>query len=532
VANQLEMAKVFSILTLHEQGCSNRQIAQLLGVHRETVRRHLEQAGRGGSKCTTNPPPGSANPPAGSNCTTNPPPGSAGPSPPGSSGPVSTCEPFRQIILDKLEQSLSRRRIWQDLVGENGFIGGYDSVKRFVRQLGRSTPLPFRRMEVAPGAEAQVDFGKGAPLCLPDGHRRRTHVFRIVLSHSRKGYSEAVLHQSTDEFLGCLENAFWAFGGMPRTIVIDNLKAAVAQADWYDPELQPKIRAFCQHYGCVVLPTKPYTPRHKGKVERGIAYVQDNGLKGHGFASLADQNEHLHRWEATVADTRIHGTTRQQVGKLFAEVERPALLPLPPNRFPNFQEARRAVHRDGHVEVDKVRYSVPPEYVGRQVWVRWDSHTVRVFNQRLEQIALHARCQPGRIVTQNHHIPAEKTSPIERGTTWLLKQAGRIGPQADRWAQQMLAIRGIEGVRVLQGLLALAGRHPADAIEHACQVAASHGSWRLKAIRELIRRGGRQQEQFEFIEQHPIIRDLAEYGQLVRAAIRQEPFACTPGEYL
>ena len=115
-----------------------------------------------------------------------------------------------------------------------------------------------------------------------EGKRQRTHVFRIVLSHSRKAYSEAVPRQTTDAFIGCLENAFHYFGGVPRTLVIDNLKAAVTKADWFNPELHPKITAFCQHYGTVVLPTKPYTPRHKGKVERGVDYVQENALKGRG----------------------------------------------------------------------------------------------------------------------------------------------------------------------------------------------------------------------------------------------------------
>src|SRR5207244_6954122 len=140
----------------------------------------------------------------------------------------------------------------------------------------------------------------------------------------------------TDAFLGCIENAFRYFGGVTRTVVIDNLKAAVTKADWFDPELNPKVIAFCQHYGTVILPTRPYTPRHKGKVERGVDYVQENALKGRTFSSLEDQNAFLRDWEQAVADTRVHGTTRQQVGKRFAEVERPALLPLPPQRFPFF----------------------------------------------------------------------------------------------------------------------------------------------------------------------------------------------------
>ena len=114
----------------------------------------------------------------------------------------------------------------------------------------------------------------------------------------------------------------------------------------------------------MILPTKPHTPRHKGKVERGVTYVKNNGLKGHTFYSLEAQNQHLLGWEATVADTRIHGTTKRQVGKVFAEVERAALLPLPAERFPFFHEAQRIVSRDGHVEVAKAYYSVPPEYLG------------------------------------------------------------------------------------------------------------------------------------------------------------------------
>ena len=106
-------------------------------------------------------------------------------------------------------------------------------------------------MECEPGAEAQVDFGRGAPIVGADGKRKSTWVFRIVLSHSRKGYAEAVHRQTTDDFLRCLENAFAHFGGLPKTLVIDNLRAAVNRADWFDPELNPKAEEFCRHYGMV-----------------------------------------------------------------------------------------------------------------------------------------------------------------------------------------------------------------------------------------------------------------------------------------
>ncbi|MFC1759427.1 hypothetical protein ACFL2H_11785, partial [Planctomycetota bacterium] len=145
-----------------------------------------------------------------------------------------------------------------------------------------------------------------------------------------------------------------------------------------------------------VLPTKPRTPRHKGKVERGVDYVQENALKGRTFKSLQEQNDHLLCWETTIADTRIHGTTRKQVSKLF-EVERESLGKLPLDYFPCFQEAQRKVSRDGHVSVDKAYYSLPPEFVGHTLWVGHRRGSVgrgfanRSCLQRQHETDLHAR---------------------------------------------------------------------------------------------------------------------------------------------
>jgi len=430
------------------------------------------------------------------------------------------------VIADKLQQGLSCQRIYQDLVDEHAFGGSYYSVRRFARRLDQSQPVPFRRMEVLPGTEAQVDFGTGAPILLPDGKRRRCHVIRVVLSYSRKAYSEVVYHQTTEEFLRCLENAFWYFGGIPQTIIIDNLKAAVGQADWYDPDLHPKIQSFCRHYGTTILPTKPYMPRHKGKVENAIGYVKDNALKGRTFASLAEQNQHLLDWEARVADTRIHGTTRKQVHQLFVE-EKPHLIPLPVGRFASFEEGRRSVHRDGHVEVAKAYYSVPPEYTGRQVWVRWDGHVVRVFNGKMEQIAIHVQVEPGAFQTQEQHIHSSKISKVEKGTAWLLQRAALIGTHTERWARLVLETRGIAGVRVLVGLLSLTHSYTREPIEKACQIALSHGAVRLKTLRELLKRGGPTQQQFEFLDEHPIIRRLEDYQAIVQASFGSGPIEQT-----
>jgi transposase len=551
MSNLLKVAMIDTILSLHKRRWSQRRIARELGIDRETVRRYLKQA-EAQSKPAIAPigseePDGAPKPaiapigseePDGAPKPAIAPAGSerAGDVPeqavaavdsgtvrlPYGSGRQSGCEPWRALIAAKCGQGLSAQRIYQDLVTEHGFTASYYCVRRFVHRLEQAHELPFRRIECDPGDEAQVDFGTGAPVVDPDGRRRKTHVLRVVLSHSRKGFSEAVHRQTTDDFLRCLEDAFRHFGGVPRRLVLDNLKAAVKKADWFDPELNPKVRSFAAHYGTVFLPTRPYTPRHKGKVERGVDYVQENALRGRTFVSLEEQNRFLRDWELTVADTRVHGTTRRHVGSHFAEVERAALLPLPGDPFPSFRESRRMVHRDGHVEVERAYYSVPPEYLARRVWVRWDARLVRIFNNRMEQVAVHPKQEPGRFKTHPGHIASEKVSGVERGAAWQLARVRGLGPHSAHWAESVVASRGVEAVRVLMGLLSLAQRHPVATIERACEIASGYGAYHLRTVRALIDRDAPRQETLPFLSEHPMIRPLSEYERFVHDAFQKE----------
>ncbi len=258
--NQLKMDRQQTISTLSRGGWSPRRIARELGIDRETVARSRRLARQVEEPKPTIPPAGSESVegpnatlvPSAPEVTTAPSQPPAEPpnpaiAPAGSKpGRVSQCEPFASFIKDRLDSGLSAQRIYQDLVSEQQFAGSYDSVKRFVRQLEAAQALPFRRMESEPGQEAQVDFGQGAWV-VEDGPRRRPHVLRVVLSHSRKGYTEAFWRQTTENFLRGLENAFRHWGGVGRTPVIDHLRAAVKKVDWFEPELNPKVVSFCEH---------------------------------------------------------------------------------------------------------------------------------------------------------------------------------------------------------------------------------------------------------------------------------------------
>lgn len=513
--NRLEVQKQQTIITLAERGWSQRRIARELELDRETVKRYAAAAkpasnptvGSDAAKPATDPNPTTGSEPSG--MAADPPKPTTNPTTGFSPGPPSLCEPHRAFIEAASERGLSVQRIHQDLCSDHGFKGSYESVKRFVRRVGAAMPLPFRRIECAPGEEMQVDFGQGAWI-EADGKRRRPHLFRAVLSHSRKGYSEVVLRQDTETFVRCCENAFRHFGGVTRTTVVDNLKAAVLDADWFDPNLNPKMADFAKHYGTVVLPTQPARPEHKGKIESGVKYAQNNALKGRTFSSLAEQNLFLTDWERRVADTRIHGTVRQQVSALFA-AERPALLPLPDSLFPSFTEARRKVHRDGHVEFDKAYYSVPPEYLGREVWVRGESRVVRILNHRLEVIAIHARAEPGRFATTDAHIHAHKKSGVERGAQYWLDRCRLIGPHTAAWGEAFFAVRGVYGLRALQGVVALAKEHSAASLEQATATAKRRGVWRLRDLRRLLTTTDNV-VQVDFLDDHPLIRPLTAYS--------------------
>ena len=238
MANQIKMAKSASIIELYEHGWSRRRIALELDLNRETVSRYIRLHAAPEAKPAKVPT--GTDGPEGSKPATLP----AGIGEVGDSKPAkvpagifesaSLCRPYHDFVLRGVESGLTAQRIFQDLRIEQDFPGNYDTVKRYVRRLTAGGMKPVERMECLPGEEAQVDFGLGAPVMV-DGKRRRAWVFRIVLSHSRKGYAEAVFRQGAEEFIRCLENAFRQFGGVPKTLVIDNLRAAVSHADWYEP---------------------------------------------------------------------------------------------------------------------------------------------------------------------------------------------------------------------------------------------------------------------------------------------------------
>ena len=513
MANKITVEAHQSLINLVQQGWGIRRIARKLELSRNTVRSYVRSLRSSGALATTASIQTDPLSTTGSlNQVSQIDPLSTA----GNMGRKSLCADYAAIILPMVEAGLTAQRIYQDLRGQNDFKGSYESVKRHVRQLRHSDPKLVHRIEVQPGEEVQVDFGAGPTLLDAQGKRRKTWIFRIVLSYSRKAYSQAVRRQDTETFLRCLEQAFWAFGGSTLTINLDNLKAAVLKADWADPELNPKLVDFSRHYHTTILPCLPRVPEHKGKVENSISYVKENALAGRKFSSLPELNLALAHWEKTVADQRIHGTTKRQVAQHFA-LEKPALQPLPPTIFASFREGPRTVHRDGHVEVERAYYHVPPEYLRQEVWVRFDGREVRIFSKNndgsLKQIQVHRRLEPGQF-TNARGIGGGQGS-LQVNLDYWLKRASQLGPSSKKWAQAVVENRGIGGMRSLMGLVALIDRHSLGAVNRACEHALAKGTWRLRDVRALLD-AKELQTQLIFEDRHLLIRELSEYGIFIR----------------
>jgi len=273
----------------------------------------------------------------------------------------SACEPHRETIASELSKGRNAKGIWQDLVDGCGFAGGYQSVKRFIRELrGKSSPEACAVIETAPGEECQVDYGTGPLVRDADsGKYRRTRLFVLTLGYSRKAVRLLTFRSSSQIWAELHEKAFRRLGGVTRLVVLDNLREGVLKADIYDPTLNPLYRDALSHYGTTALTCRVNDPDRKGKVESGVGHAQKTPLKGKRFESLEEAQTYLDHWEEHWADTRIHGTTKRQVAAMFAE-EKPALLPLPIEPFSYYQHGKRKVNLDGCVEVDAAYYSAPP----------------------------------------------------------------------------------------------------------------------------------------------------------------------------
>lgn len=428
---------------------------------------------------------------------------------PGRAPSASACEPYRELIEEKLGRGRNAMAIYQDLVDDHGFDAKYASVMRYVRRLrGESGPKPSGVIETAPGQEAQVDYGDGPMVRNPStGKYRRVRLFVLTLGYSRKAVRLLVERSSTQVWAELHERAFRRLGGATKTVVLDNLKEGVLKPDVYDPELNPLYRDVLKHYGVVAIPCRVRDPDRKGKVESSVGHTKRTPLKGMRFESIEEAQAYLDRWDRNWADTRIHGTTKRQVAAMFAE-ERPYLQPLPVEPFRYYQFSHRTVHLDGNVEVAGAYYEALPGRIGRRLTVQWDASCVRILDPKTgELLREHRRLGPGR------YAPRTKSPRTPPTTVEVLARAQRAGNHIGELAREIHRRDGENGVRRILGLLSLARKRGPVQVDQACAAALEIGAPTYRFVRRYVERQPSLPLTLRQVD--PIIRELTHYRDVI-----------------
>ena len=490
-----------TIQTLLALGKSQREIARATGIDRKTIRGYARKAVSANSPGVATGSPEQIPPPR----------------PPAH---TSACEPWREFIGSQLELKRNAMAIYQDLVDVHGFAQGYNSVKRFVGQMRAREPEQFDRLEFAPGEEAQVDYGEGALTWDVMTKRwRRPRLFVMTLRHSRRSFRRVVWKSGQQEWAQLHEQAFRYFGGVPRYVVLDNLKEGVLKPDLYEPELNPVYAALLAHYRCVADPARVRDPNRKGSVESAIQHTQSTALKGRRFQTLAEQNDFLEHWECNWAAKRIHGREKRQVQAMFEE-ERASLTALPLASFAFFQELVRTVCDDTTIRVDSSNYAARPAAIGSKVTVRLYAHLVEIRDHNTGALVrTHARsARPGATILPDEERPFNPS----RQTELLWKLASEIGPSCLGVCRQWFAREGRVGQRRMWGLVGLARKHPAAIVEQACTQAQLEQRATLKAITlmvaELADHAPGSASAPPLTQHDELIRDAADYAEFFAAA--------------
>jgi transposase len=469
------MNQLHDLINRLRAGESERRIGRDLQLSRPTVHKYRQWAQVQGYLDPAQPLPDSATLQAALGSAAQPP------------QMISSLAVHQAVVEQLLAQGVELTAIWQRLRDNYGYQGSYSAVRRFVQRLRPVEAEVFVRVQTAPGEELQVDFGSAGQLFDPVSGRARTaYVFVATLSYSRHQYAELVFDQKVPTWLGLHQRAFESFGGVPQRVVPDNLKAAVLKALVYDPVLGEAYRRLALHYGFLISPTVPATPRHKGKVENGIHYVKRNFLAGQQFVDIYVGNDQLGRWIREVAGTRMHGTTRQAPLRLFAEYEQAALQALPATAFTLLQIKPVKVHPDCHVTIDGSYYSAPYRYVEQTLEAHVSQQLVELY-AGLELVVSHLRAtRPGQWQTRLADYPPAKAAYLIQTPAYCRQQATRLGPATRQVVDQLLADRPLDRLRAVQAILRLQQSVGPVRLEAACARALFFGDVRYRRIKDIL----------------------------------------------
>jgi transposase len=335
------------IVALHRQGLSDRAIARKLKVHRNTVKKYLQE---------------------GQNFRL-----------PSIRQPASILSPYYPVIDDFLNDDDYRATWIYERIRQLGYAGGYDTVKHHVRSIKQKLRRQaFIRSETIPGLQGQMDWADFQISC-PNDSGFTVYLFVLVLGCSRAMYAELVDRCTLQAFMDAHIHAFHYLGGIPMEMLYDNMKQVVIGRTDGKANFNVEFTHFAHHYSFKPKACPPGSPWVKGKVERPVDYIREAFWRGYAFTTLEQANRDLLKWLAETANRRVHGTHRQAVDMRWQQ-ERASLSPCPASDYDTSIKEYRKVFKDCSISYNASRYQVPMDMIGRTVLLKIKNGIIRFFD--------------------------------------------------------------------------------------------------------------------------------------------------------
>jgi len=408
------------------------------------------------------------------------------------SAPKRALPDWEWVHRERRRKGVTLQLLWREYRDEHE--GGL-SYSQFCDRYRRYTQTlnPSMRQVHKAGEKTFVDYaGMTMEWIEPaTGEIHTAQIFVGALGASQFTFVEATATQSLPDWIASHVRMWDYFGGVSEMVVPDNLKSAVTKTHRYDPDINANYQHVSEHYGFAIVPARVYKPKDKAKVENAVGCIERQilaPLRHRTFTSLGELNEAIKEKLIEFNQKKFQklNTSRKE---LFETLERPALKPLPKERYHYAVWQRAKVNIDYHVVVEHHYYSVPYKYIHKEIELRVTQKTLECFYQG-ERIALHQRdYTPYKHSTLKEHMPANHQAQSEWSPERMKRWANKIGPQTKQFIEHLMAARSFpeQAYRTCLGVLRLAQRYGEHRLEAASKMAYDAGATRYQQIETILK---------------------------------------------
>lgn len=484
MANKLDPMDLKQIISLHLDGVSNRQIAEVLGISRNTINQYIRLIGtldftasellefersKLAELFTTR-------------TTIN------------NDRYVGLMDYFDSIHLSRNHPGFTLQYHYHEYCNEVSNPYGYTQFTEHYNRRYKQ-PKGSMKLEHEAGKEVYIDYA-GKHLNIVDketGEVRPVEVFVALLPHSQYTYVEACYSQKREDLLHCMAGALSYFGGVPKAIVSDNLKSAVSRASKYEPEVNRTFKDFARHYNCVINPTRSYAPQDKALVENAVNLTYQRiyyPLRNMTFFSLEDLNREIKKLLERYNDA-IFSQKQSSRKELFQSVERSHLKPLPTAKYEMKEYRRAKVQKMGYVyfSPDKSYYSVPYSHIGKHTMIHYTQSSIEVYYNH-ERIALHKRnLVSGVYNTNKEHLSSTHKFYCEWSPDFFINKAKAHGQYVVELISKLMQQTDYPetAYKRAMGIIQLNKAYGSERLNKACQLALFAGTTSYKRVDNILR---------------------------------------------